>query len=200
MKESFRSRLTRWGFNHFPPYRRTGARITHIAADFGEVRIKLPLNWKTRNYVGTIFGASMFGAIDGIHLVMLLKLLGPGYIVWDKAAAIRYKRPGRTTLYARILLDEQQLESIRAELTESPKLDRVLQVDLTDEAGNVHATIERTIHVRRKDAMSSSASWWISGPPGARPVASSLPRSSGWPTSSRAQPEWARSMSTSSSP
>ncbi len=158
MKESFKSRLARWGFNHIPAYRRTGARITHIAADFREVRIKLPLNRRTRNYVGTIFGASMFGAIDGIHLVMLLKLLGPGYIVWDKGAAIRYKRPGRTTLYARISLDEQQLESIRAELTESPKLDRVFQVDLTDEAGNVHATIERTVHVRRKDARTSSTS------------------------------------------
>ena len=158
MKESFKSRLARWGFNHFPAYRRTGARITHISSDYREVRIKLPLNWRTRNYVGTIFGASMFGAIDGIHLVMLLKLLGSGYIVWDKGAAIRYKRPGRTTLYARISLDEQGLESIRAELTESPKLDRVFQVDLTDEAGTVHATIERTIHVRRKDAISSSTS------------------------------------------
>ena len=95
---------------------------------------------------------------EGIHLVMLLKLLGPGCVVWDKAAAIRYKRPGTTTLCARISLDEQELESIRAELTESPKLDRVFQVDLTDEAGNVHATIERTVQVRCKDAMSSSTS------------------------------------------
>ena len=39
MKESFRSRLARWGFNHFPAYRRTGARVTYIAADFHEVRI-----------------------------------------------------------------------------------------------------------------------------------------------------------------
>ena len=67
MKESLRTRLLRWGFNFFPAYRRTGARITHIAADFGEVRVRLPLNRKTRNYVGTVFGGSMFGAVDGVH-------------------------------------------------------------------------------------------------------------------------------------
>ncbi len=100
MYQSIRTRLLRWGFNLFPAYRRTGARITYIAGDFGQVRIKLPLNWKTRNYVGTIFGGSMYGAIDTIYMIMFIKLLGPKYIVWDKAATIRFRKPGRTTLYA----------------------------------------------------------------------------------------------------
>ncbi len=59
MSESLRTRLERLGFNFFPAYRRTGARITYIRADWREVRIKLPLSWRTRNYVGTIFGGSM---------------------------------------------------------------------------------------------------------------------------------------------
>ncbi len=151
MRESLKTRLMRWGFNLFPAYRRTGARITYIASDCGEVRIKLPLNWKTRNYVGTVFGGSMFGATDGVHMVMLIKLLGSAYAVWDKETTIRFQHPGRTTLYARITLDEHELESIRAELADSPKLDHVFHVDWTDDAGNVHASIDKTIHVRHKD-------------------------------------------------
>src|SRR2546422_8429965 len=58
-------------------------------------RSRLPLSWRTRNYVGTIFGGSMYGAVDPVYMVMLIKLLGPGYTVWDKAAAIRFRRPGR---------------------------------------------------------------------------------------------------------
>ena len=158
MKESLKTRLLRWEFHLFPAYRRTGARITYIAADFREVRVKLPLNWKTRNYMGTVFGGSMFGAVDGVHMVMLMKLLGPDYAVWDKAATIRYKHPGRTTLYARVTLDEDELESIRAKLADSPKLDRVFHIDWTDGAGNVHASIQKTIHVRRKDAMRTVSS------------------------------------------
>jgi len=153
MTESLKTRLLRWGFNLFPAYRRTGARITYIAADFREVRIKLPLNWKTRNYVGTVFGGSMFGAVDGIHMVVLMKLLGPDYAVWDKGTTIHFKRPGRTTLYARITVDEDELESIRVELADNPKLNRVFHIDWTDAAGNVHASIEKTIHIRRKDSL-----------------------------------------------
>ncbi len=120
MNESIRPRLLRWGFNLFPPYRRTGARITYIAGDFGEVRIKLPLNWKTRNYVGTIFGGSMYGAVDPIYMIMFIKLLGPKYIVWDKAATIRFRKPGRTTLYARFTVAKQEIEAIRRELSHEP--------------------------------------------------------------------------------
>ena len=91
--ESFTTRLMRWGVNWLPAYRRTGAQITYIARDYCEVRVKHPLNWKTRNYVGTLFGGSTFGAVDGIHLVMLIKLLGSDYVVWDKASTIRFKQP-----------------------------------------------------------------------------------------------------------
>jgi hypothetical protein len=63
MPESWNTRVTRWGFNWFPAYRGTGARIDYIASDWREVRIRLPLSRRTRNYVGTIFGGSMYGAV-----------------------------------------------------------------------------------------------------------------------------------------
>ncbi|HBE81322.1 MAG TPA: DUF4442 domain-containing protein, partial [Blastocatellia bacterium] len=66
MPESFESKRFRWGFNLFPAYRGTGGRVTYIADDWKEVRVKLPLNWRTRNYVGTIFGGSIYGAVDPI--------------------------------------------------------------------------------------------------------------------------------------
>src|SRR5512136_1645914 len=100
MSESFKTRLTRWRLNFFPAYRGTGARITYIADDWREVRIKLPLNWRTRNYVGTIFGGSMYGAVDPIYMVMLIRSLGPGCVVWYKGATIQFKRPARSTLHA----------------------------------------------------------------------------------------------------
>lgn len=85
MPESMRTRLERWGFNLFPAFWCTGARLTYVADDHREVRLELPLSWRTRNYVGTIFGGSMYGAVDGVHIVMLIKNLGPDYVAWDKA-------------------------------------------------------------------------------------------------------------------
>lgn len=153
MPESMRTRLARWGFNWFPAYRGTGARITYIAHDFREIRIRLPLGLRTRNYVGTIFGGSMYGAVDPIYMVMLIRNLGPEYVVWDKAASIRFRRPGRTTLHARFVIDGAELESIREALSHSPTLDRTYSVDLTDAEGTVHATVEKVIHIRRKNPL-----------------------------------------------
>ena len=152
MPESARTRLKRWGFNLFPAYWATGARIEYIADDFREIRVRLPLSLRTRNYVGTIFGGSMYGAVDPVYMLMLIHVLGPEYTVWDKAASIRFRKPGRGTLRARFLLDEAELEAIRAATADGASTDRVYRVALVDAEGVVHAEVEKTIYVRRKDA------------------------------------------------
>lgn len=152
MPESFATRRMRWGWNLFPAYRGTGARVTYVASDFREVRVKLPLSWRTRNYVGTIFGGSLYGAVDPIFMLMLIKILGPGYTVWDKAASIHFKKPGRGTLYARLVLEEEEIQTIKRELETAASVDRIYRVDLTDVKGTVHATVEKTIYIRRKEA------------------------------------------------
>jgi hypothetical protein len=144
--------MMRWKFNFFPAYRGTGARVTYIAGDFREVRIKLPLNWRTRNYVGTIYGGSMYGAVDPIYMVMLIKLLGRDYIVWDKAALIRFKKPGRATLYARITMDDGELETIQSLLERQPKVDRIYQLQLTDRDGaSIRQRSSTILHARVTD-------------------------------------------------
>ncbi len=152
MSESFKTRLTRWGFNFFPAYWGTGAAITYIDDNWREVRIVLPLTWRTRNYVGTLFGGSIYGAVDPIYMVMLIRILGPEYVVWDKGATVQFKRPGRTTLHARFVLDVQETDAIEAELAQSPAIERVYQVHLVDADGVVHASVTKTLHIRRKEA------------------------------------------------
>jgi acyl-coenzyme A thioesterase PaaI-like protein len=150
MAESIHTRLFRWGFNLWPCYRGTGARVTHIASDWREVRIRLPLSWRTRNYVGSIFGGSLYAAVDPFYMIMLIKLLGPGFVVWDKAASIRFRKPGRTTLQATFSLDDAEVAEIRRLLLEQPKVDRIYRLNLTDAQGTVHAEVEKTIHISRQ--------------------------------------------------
>lgn len=147
----------RTAFNLFPCYRRTGARIIAIAPDLKQVRIKLPLNWTTRGYWGTTFGGSLYGAVDPVYLVMLARNLGKGYMIWDKSASIQFKRPGRGTLYATFTLTDAELETIRAALIADSKIDRTYRIDLVDSAGEVHAAVEKVVHIRRKDAARDAA-------------------------------------------
>ena len=147
MSESWGTRLARWKFNLFPAYRGTGGRVTYIGRDWSEVRIAVPLSWRTRNYVGTIYGGSLYGAVDPIFMLMLMKSLGREFVVWDKAATIRFRRPGRSRLTATFRLGPEIVAGIREELTRVPKLDRVFAVELVDREGVVHAVVEKTIHV-----------------------------------------------------
>lgn len=147
MFDALRARLSRRFFNCFPAYRGTGGRITYIAPDWQEVRIELPLNWRTKNYVGTTYGGSMYGAVDPVYMMMLIRTLGDEYVVWDKEAEIRFKKPGRDTLYATFRLSDEELDAVRAELERTDSTDRVYTVDLVDGDGVTHATVKKTLHV-----------------------------------------------------
>lgn len=150
MPESFATRRLRWMFNIFPAYRGTGARVLYIAADYREIRIRLPLSLRTRNYVGTIFGGSMYASVDPMYMIMLMHILGPEYVVWDKAASIRFRKPGRSTLYATFRFDDAEIEAIRAATASGSPIDRTYMVALADAEGVVHAEIEKVLYVRRK--------------------------------------------------
>lgn len=150
MGESLRTRLVRHVFNCFPAYRGTGARVTHIERDWREVRIRLPLSWRTKNYVGTIFGGSMYGAVDPIYMVMLIRILGEEFTVWDREATVEFREPGEETLYARFRLPEAELDRLRA-LDPGESVDREYDVDLVSADGTVHAHVEKTLYVRRDE-------------------------------------------------
>jgi hypothetical protein len=155
MPESFESRRMRWMFNIFPAYRGTGARVLYIASDYREIRVRLALTWRSRNVVGTIFGGSMYAAVDPMYMIMLMKCLGRDYLVWDKAASIRFRKPGRSTLFATFRLDDAELEAIRSATAGGDPVDRTYNVDLIDAGGVVHASVEKVIYVKRVAASPS---------------------------------------------
>jgi len=157
MPESWQTRFARWAFNWVPAYRGTGARVIYIAADWREVRIRLPLNWRTRNYVGTIFGGSLYGAVDPMYMIMLIKALGPDYFVWDKAATIRFLRPGRETLHAAFRVTAEELAALRTEVDHAGKAEREFTAELLNAAGEVHASCQQLLSVRRRQATRPAA-------------------------------------------
>ncbi|MCA1819997.1 MAG: DUF4442 domain-containing protein [Thermoplasmatota archaeon] len=161
-------RIFRHLLNRYPCYRGTGGRVTFIAPDWSEMRVKLRLNWRTRNYVGTIYGGSLYACVDPHFMFMLMHRLGPGYTVWDKAASIRFRRPGRTTLTATCRMPDAEVAEVRRLLATEAKVDRTYLVDLVDAAGVVHASVEKVVNIRRREA-------------GPTPVAADVPAASPGP-------------------
>lgn len=149
MQETRRGRWLRFFLNHYPVFRGVGVWLTYIGPGFSEVHVKLPLGWRTFNAVGTIFGGSMYAACDPWFMLILMRRLGPQYVVWDKAATITFKKPGRTTLTARFHIPPEEVAEIKRLLESERSVDRVYTVDLIDREGVVCATVEKVLYVRR---------------------------------------------------
>lgn len=82
---------------------------------------------------------------------MLVQNPGAACEVWEGAASIRLRVPGRGTLRARFLLPEEELVEIRRTLQEEPATDRRYTAELVGEGGEVHATAEIVVHVRKSE-------------------------------------------------
>jgi len=150
--ESFGIWLKRLRFNFFPAFWGTGAKVIYISADMRTIRIKLPLSFRTRNIYGTLFGGAMYAALDPLYAILIKVGLGPDYIVWDKVGAIRYRKPGRTALFAECSIGEQELAALKARLENESSVDMEREIELVDAKGVVHAVVRKTIYVARKDA------------------------------------------------
>jgi acyl-coenzyme A thioesterase PaaI-like protein len=135
--------------NLWPPLLFSGIRVTKLAPDYRSAETRLKLGWYNRNYVGVAFGGSLFAMTDPVYMLLLLKTLGPGYVVWDKAASIEYIAPGRGTV-TRFVLDDEALAAIRAATAGNDKHLAQFPVDIVDQQGAVVARVVRTVHVRRK--------------------------------------------------
>ena len=146
------SHALRRGVNLWPPFLGAGIRVKRIAADMKSVDVEMKLRWWNANYVGTHFGGSLFAMTDAFYMLMLMANLGGDYIVWDKAASIRYRKPGKGTVRAEFRLTDAQLDDIREKLKMLPKYEPTFRVEVKDEQGIVIAEVEKLLYVRKKDS------------------------------------------------
>jgi acyl-coenzyme A thioesterase PaaI-like protein len=137
-------------FNLYPPLLFAGIRVTALSDDFRHVRVELREHWYNRNYVGTHFGGSLFSMTDPFWMIMVLRNIGPGYIVWDRAAEIEFVKPGRGTVSADFVLDPAVLAQLQAEAAGGDKVLHWFELPVLDAGGDVVARVRKQVYVRRK--------------------------------------------------
>ena len=134
--------------NVWPPFLGAGIRVRWRSNRQVDVEMKLhPWN---RNYVGTHYGGSLYSMTDPFYMLMLMENLGRDYVVWDKAASIRFRKPGKGKVKAEFRLNDDQLDDIRTKLTTHDKYEPTFVVEVKDESGDVVAEVQKVLHVRRK--------------------------------------------------
>ncbi|RDI61347.1 DUF4442 domain-containing protein [Nocardia pseudobrasiliensis] len=150
MARKMTPRLLRFGLNIWPPLLFSGIRVTEVADDWTAATVRLKLNRATRNYVGTAFGGSLSAMTDPLFMLLLMQQLGPDYLVWDTAAEIEFKTPGRTTLTATMRVPPEITDDIRQRAADGSKTLTWFETQIVDTRGRVVAEVRRQVYVRRK--------------------------------------------------
>ena len=135
--------------NIWPPIAGAGIRV-RWGADMKSVDVEMKLRSWNRNFVGTHYGGSLYSMTDPFYMLMLIKHLGPEYIVWDKAASIHFRKPGKGKVRAEFRLTDAQLDDIREHLKTEPKYEPTFTVEVKDESGQVVTEVQKVLHIRKK--------------------------------------------------
>ena len=147
---AFMKRHIRRVVNWWPPFLASGIRVTRLDSDWRAVDVELRLHWWNTNYVGTHYGGSLYSMTDPFYMLMLMENLGREYVVWDKSACIRFRRPGKGTVRAQFNLSEERLNEIRTALQSQEKIEPTFEVAVVDAEGKVVAEVQKVLSVRRK--------------------------------------------------
>lgn len=138
--------------NLWPPFLFSSITVQEISKDFRHAKVRLKKKVLTSNYVGTLFGGSLFAMTDPFFMIMVLKNLGKGYIVWDKRSEIEYVSPGKKTVFAEFHLWDEQLDEIKREVAANGKYLKWFEVDIKTADGTVVAIVKKQIYIRKRVA------------------------------------------------
>ena len=144
------AQIYKYGFNWSPMYRRTTGKIIKVSNNLSYVKIAIPLSIKNKNYVGSIFGGSLFSATDPIYMIQLINILGDNYVIWDKDATIKYKRPAKENVYAEFSFSAEEIENIKIQVAKNGEINLTKTSHITNKENVVFAEVIKTIYVADK--------------------------------------------------
>lgn len=145
------STIYKYGFNLSPMYKRSTGKVFYASEDLMEVSVKIPISYKNKNYVGSIFGGSLFSATDPIFMIQLIQILDKDYVVWDKQASIKFKRPATQDAYVDFIFTKDEIETIKSRVEVEKEIDLLKEIKITNkDASVVFAEVSKVIYIADK--------------------------------------------------
>ena len=141
-------RVLRFALNLWPPFLGAGIRVRAISPDWRYVRVELRHGLANTGAFGTHFGGSLYSMTDPFPALQLVQLLGPDYLVWDRAARIEYLKPGRGRVHVETRVPPEEVDRLRAAAAGGDKVLPEYEVNVIDAQGEVVARVFRTVYVR----------------------------------------------------
>lgn len=135
-------------FELYPPIFLMGAKVLKMDEGWNHVRLLLPLNWRSANSGGNMFGGYQASLADPIPALACCREF-PGYRIVTKSLQIDFIRPGNSDLELRFDFNQTQKEIIRKELKAKGQADPAFTLAYYRKDGKVCTEILNTVAIRR---------------------------------------------------
>src|SRR5262249_14116785 len=107
-------------------------------------------NIRTRNKVGTVYGGSIYSSVDPYYMLLFMQILGKDYVVWDKAASVKFVRPIIEKVRCRFAVTNELIDQVRQKIIEKGEYTFDLPLTYEDSEGSVYAVFTKTVYVASK--------------------------------------------------
>ncbi|MFK7936653.1 MAG: PaaI family thioesterase [Saprospiraceae bacterium] len=134
----------------YPPYWFTGIKIEGWVEKYTAIKVSMRLRLHNRNFLGAHFGGSLYAMCDPFYVLIVATNLGENYVIWDQAATIKFRRPGRGKVSAIFKISAEMLANMKQEVHERGRKSYVLNTEIVDESGKIVAQVEKTIYIKLK--------------------------------------------------
>jgi acyl-coenzyme A thioesterase PaaI-like protein len=133
----------------YPPFVPMRIKVLEISDDWRAVRILLPLNARSRNPGGVMFGGWQAALADPIAALACARVF-PGYSVWTRAMTISFDHGGNSDLEMRFSLTPEQEKVIRMELERDGRSTPTFEYAYVRKDGVRCTVIRNTVAIRPK--------------------------------------------------
>ena len=141
----------KWAMRFYPPLFFQRIWVKKFDKGFTGVEVKIAKSILNANYNRSIFGGTIFSASDPFYALMFDQLLqrrGFKVRVWLKSAEIKYLKPGRSHLYFKIQLSEDQIMEAEEALKTVGKFVKAYPMEITNTDGEVCARVMNEVYIR----------------------------------------------------
>lgn len=142
----------KWILRIYPPFLFQQIWVKKIHAGFTGIDVKIKKNFLNINANKTLFGGTIFSAIDPVHSILLdqaFKARGmKNTVAWLKSAKIDYLKPGKTSLYFSIRIQEHEIEEAYTTIQARGKIVKTFTTEVFDKEGVKCAICQNEIYIR----------------------------------------------------
>lgn len=131
----------------YPPFMPMRIKVLEIADQWRTVRILLPLNARSRNPGGVMFGGYQAALADPIAALACARVF-PGYSVWTRSMTISFDHGGNSDLEMRFSLTPEQEKDIRIELQNKGRATPTFEYGYIRSDGVRCTAIRNTVAIR----------------------------------------------------